>query len=258
MPSQTTHLRPNTRTGRHAACAPARSRPICAALGAVVLAACGQFAAAAGAAESTPAAPALPAAATTAPTGPPPAADSAAPSSVAPGGRSTVSAEYIIGPGDTIQVFVWRSPELSVTVPVRPDGKISTPLVEDVVAVGKTPTELARTMEAVLGAYIRSPQVNIIVTNALSAFSQITVVGQIAKPQTIAYKAGMTVMDVVLAVGGLTNFASGNRAKILRKDPGGKEIQIKVRLQDLLEKGKMSENVAVRPGDVLVVPESIF
>jgi polysaccharide export outer membrane protein len=168
------------------------------------------------------------------------------------------ASEYVIGPGDTIQVFVWRNPELSVTVPVRPDGKISTPLVEDVVAVGKTPSQLAREMENVLGAYIRSPQVNIIVTNALSAYSQITVVGQVTKPQTLAYKAGMTVMDVMLAVGGLTNFAAGNRAKLVRKDPGGKEIQIKVRLQDLLEKGKMSENVGVRPGDVLVVPESIF
>ena len=185
-------------------------------------------------------------------------ATAAAPAPVAPPARGPAGSEYVIGPGDTIQVFVWRSPELSVTVPVRPDGKISTPLVEDAVAVGKTPSELAREMETVLGAYIRSPQVNIIVTNALSAYSQITVIGQVSKPQNVAYKAGMTVMDVLLAVGGLTNFASGNRAKLIRKDAAGKEMQIKVRLQDLLEKGKMSENVGVRPGDVLIVPESIF
>ncbi len=166
--------------------------------------------------------------------------------------------EYVIGPGDTIQVFVWRSPELSVTVPVRPDGKISTPLVEDVVAVGKTPSQLAREMEKVLSAYIRSPQVNIIVTNALSALSHITVIGQVAKPQTVAYKEGMTVMDVLLSVGGLTDFAAGNRAKLVRKDASGKEVQIKLHLQDMLRKGRMQDNVAVQPGDVLVVPEALF
>jgi polysaccharide export outer membrane protein len=179
-----------------------------------------------------------------------------APAAAAAAGQTT--SEYIIGPGDTIQVFVWRSPELSVTVPVRPDGKISTPLVEDVVAVGKTPAQLAREMESVLSAYIRTPQVNIIVTNALSAFSHITVIGQVAKPQTVAYKEGMTVMDVLLAVGGLTDFAAGNRAKLIRKDPNGKEIEIKLHLQDLLRKGRMKENLGVRPGDVLVVPETLF
>jgi polysaccharide export outer membrane protein len=177
---------------------------------------------------------------------------SAAPASVA------ASPEYVIGPGDTIQVFVWRSPELSVTVPVRPDGKISTPLVEDVVAVGKTPSQLAREMESVLSAYIRTPQVNIIVTNALSAFSHITVIGQVAKPQTVAYKEGMTVMDLLLAVGGLTDFAAGNRAKLIRKDPSGKDVEIKLHLRDLLRKGKMTDNVSVKPGDVLVVPETLF
>jgi len=184
---------------------------------------------------------------------PPAAPAAAAPPAAAPGG-----AEYVIGPGDTIQVFVWRSPELSVTVPVRPDGKISTPLVEDVVAVGKTPSQLAREMEKVLSAYIRSPQVNIIVTNALSALSHITVIGQVAKPQTVAYKEGMTVMDVLLSVGGLTDFAAGNRAKLVRKDASGKEITIKLHLQDMLRKGRMQDNVAVRPGDVLVVPEALF
>jgi len=171
---------------------------------------------------------------------------------------SQVGPEYVIGPGDTIQVFVWRSPELSVIVPVRPDGKISTPLVEDVVATGKTPSELARDMEKVLSAYVRSPQVNIIVTNALGAYSHVTVIGQVAKPQTVPYKEGMTLMDVVLTVGGLTDFAAGNRAKLVRKGQDGKDVTIKVHLQDLLRKGAMSENIAMRPGDVLIVPESLF
>jgi polysaccharide export outer membrane protein len=183
--------------------------------------------------------------------GTPPAATGAP----GPGANST---EYIIGPGDTVQVFVWRSPELSAIVPVRPDGKISTPLVEDVVAVGRTPSQLARQMEVVLSAYVRSPQVNIIVTNAVGALSHITVIGQVAKPQSVPYKEGMTVLDVVLAVGGLTDFAAGNRAKLVRKDQNGKEATIKVHLQDLLRKGKMSENLTVRPGDVLVVPEALF
>jgi polysaccharide export outer membrane protein len=177
----------------------------------------------------------------------------------APGpAASRVGPEYVIGPGDTIQVFVWRSPELSVVIPVRPDGKISTPLVEDVVATGKTPSELARDMEKVLAAYVRSPQVNIIVTNALGAFSHITVIGQVAKPQTVPYKEGMTVMDVVLAVGGLTDFAAGNRAKLVRKGQDGKEATVKLHLQDLLRKGAMSENILLRPGDVLIVPETLF
>ncbi len=165
---------------------------------------------------------------------------------------------YIIGPGDTVQVFVWRNPELSVTVPVRPDGKISTPLVEDMVAVGRTPSQLARDVEKVLAEYVRSPQVNIIVTNPVSTFSQIKVIGEVAKPQSIAYREGLTVLDVVLAVGGLTDFAAGNRAKIIRKNSSGQQTEIKVRLESLVHKGKIAENVDVQPGDVLMVPASIF
>lgn len=165
--------------------------------------------------------------------------------------------EYIIGPGDSIQVFVWRQPELSVTVPVRPDGKISTPLVEDIVAVGKTPSQLARDVEKVLAEYVRSPQVNIIVSNALSAFSQVKVVGQVRNPQAIAYRQGMRVLDVVLLVGGITEFAAPNRARIVRQ-VNGKSTDIKVKLGTLMERGDMKQNHELRPGDVLIVPQALF
>ena len=170
----------------------------------------------------------------------------------------TVSADYIIGPGDTLQIFVWRNPELSTAVPVRPDGKVSTPLIEDMVAVGKTPTQLARDMEAELAEYIRSPQVNVIVTTPLSAFSKITVIGQVGTPGDVPYRDGMTVLDVVLAAGGLGEFASGNRAKLVRKAADGKTTEQRVRLDDLVRKGKLKENIAVQPGDVLIIPESFF
>lgn len=172
--------------------------------------------------------------------------------------QEDTTSDYIIGPGDTLQVFVWRNPELSVAVPVRPDGKVSTPLVEDMIAVGKRPSELARDIEARLSEYIRSPQVNIIVTNAQSRFSQITVIGQVRSPQTVPYRKGMRMMDVLLAVGGLTEFAAGNRAKLIRKDPAGVEKEIKVRLKELLTKGRLDQNLEVQPGDVLIVPESVF
>jgi polysaccharide biosynthesis/export protein len=166
--------------------------------------------------------------------------------------------KYIIGPGDTLQVFVWRNPELSATASVRPDGKISTPLAEDIVAVGKTPFQLARDMEKVLSNYVRSPTVNIIVTTAVSTFSQVKVVGQVARPSAIAYREGMTVMDVVLAVGGLSEFAAGNRAKIVRPGDDGRQQEIRVKLADLLNKGDMKQNLPMQPGDVLVVPQSRF
>jgi polysaccharide export outer membrane protein len=170
---------------------------------------------------------------------------------------ASVGSEYIIGPGDTLQVFIWRNAELSATVPVRPDGKISTPLVEDMVAVGKTPSKLARDIEGVLSEYIRSPQVNVIVTNAVSTFSQVRVLGQVATPQAVPYREGMTVLDAVLAVGGLGEFAAGNRGKIVRVE-GGKQQEIKVRIGDLVNKGDVSQNLPLKPGDVLVVPESRF
>jgi polysaccharide export outer membrane protein len=177
------------------------------------------------------------------------AADAPAPSAVAP--------DYLIGPGDTLQVFVWRNPDLSVTVPVRPDGKISTPLVEDMSAVGKTPSGLARDIEKALSEYVKSPQVNVIVTIPVSVFSQVKVIGQVLKPQSLPYRDGMTVLDALLAVGGLGQFAAGNRAHIART-VNGKEQDIKVKLDALVNGGEMQQNLKLVPGDVLVVPESRF
>lgn len=180
--------------------------------------------------------------------------------SVPPGpaeAASGVADDYIIGPGDVLQVFVWRNPELTVTVPVRPDGKVSTPLVEDMVAVGKAPTALARDIEQVLAEYVRSPQVNVIVTQAASVFSQVRVVGQVQQPQALSYREGMTVLDAVLAVGGLAEFAAPDRTKLVRSE-NGKQNEIRIRLGRLLNDGDLSQNLALQPGDVLLVPESRF
>jgi len=174
-----------------------------------------------------------------------------------PNSTGSPSSEYLIGPGDTLQVFVWRNPDLSTTVPVRPDGKVSTPLSEDMIAVGKTPTQLARDIEKVLSEYVKSPQVNVIVTQPVSAFSQVKVIGQVVKPQSLAYRNGMTVLDAVLQVGGLGPFAAGNRAKLIRMR-NGKESQIKLKLEALVEHGDMTQNLTLLPGDVLVIPQSLF
>jgi polysaccharide export outer membrane protein len=171
--------------------------------------------------------------------------------------ESPVPADYIIGPGDTLQIFVWRNPELGATVPVRPDGKISTPLVEDMVAVNKDPSTLARDIEKVLGEYVRSPQVNVIVTQPASVFSQVKIIGQVVRPQALAYREGMTVLDAVLAVGGLAPYAAGNRARIVRTQDGQQQ-EIKIKLAALINDGDMKQNVALKPGDVLVVPETRF
>jgi polysaccharide export outer membrane protein len=171
---------------------------------------------------------------------------------------STVDADsYLIGPGDMLQIFVWRNPELSTSVPVRPDGKISTPLVGNLVAIGKTPSQLAREMETALSEYVRSPKVNVIVTTPVSVFSQVKAIGQVKLPQALAYREGMKVLDLVLAVGGLADFASGNRAKLVRT-VDGKQVELRVKLEDLVNKGDMKQNLPLKPGDVLVVPESLF
>ena len=167
------------------------------------------------------------------------------------------SQDYIIGAGDTLEIFVWREPELSGTIPVRPDGKISISLVEDMIAVGKTPTELARDMEEVLGEYLRLPKVNIIVASEGSA-NQIQVIGNVVTPQSIAYRDDIRILDVVVAVGGLDDFAAGNRAQIIRTLEGGTTAECRIRLNDLLEDGDMSQNIFMYPGDVLIVPESRF
>ena len=188
-------------------------------------------------------------------------ADTPAPAAATPAPASPetakVDATYIIGPGDTLQIFVWRQPELSVSVPVRPDGKVSTPLVEDIVAVGKTPSQLAREMEKVLSEYVRSPQVNVIVSQPISTYSQVKIIGQVAKPQALPFREGITALDAVLAVGGLAPFAAGNRAKIVRTEKG-KQRELRIKLDDIINKGDMQQNVLLQPGDVLVVPESRF
>ena len=166
--------------------------------------------------------------------------------------------DYVIGPGDGLQVFVWGHDDLTTTVQVRPDGEISTPLVEDMRAAGKTPTVLARDIETVLAEYVRSPTVTIIVQSFVGEYArQIRVVGQAAEPQALSYRNGMTVLDVVIEVGGLSEFASGNRSRIVRRE-NGQEMTIKVRLNDLLNKGDMDQNVRMMPGDVLIIPESVF
>ena len=166
--------------------------------------------------------------------------------------------EYQIGPGDTLQVYVWRNPDISVTVPVRPDGYISTPLVEDIPAINKTPSQLARDIEKRLSKYIRDPVVTVIVTNFVGTYSkQIRVIGEATKPQSLAYRENMTLLDVMIAVGGLTDFAAGNSAKLIRNQ-GGKSIQIEVHLKDLLQDGDISANKRVLPGDIILIPQSIF
>jgi polysaccharide export outer membrane protein len=164
---------------------------------------------------------------------------------------------YLIGAGDNLNIIVWRNPELSMSVPVRPDGKVSAPLVEEIVAQGKTPTQLARDVEKKLGVYVRDPIVTVIVTGFTGPYSeQIRVVGEASRPQFLPYKQKMTLLDVMIVVGGLTDFADGNRAIIQRSAEGNK--QYAVRLKDLIKRGDTSANVEMRPGDILIIPQSLF
>jgi polysaccharide biosynthesis/export protein len=164
--------------------------------------------------------------------------------------------QYVIGPGDVVNIVVWRNPELSMIVPVRPDGKIAAPLVEDLPAIGKDSTTLARDIEKALAKVIRDPVVTVIVTNFVGPYSeQIRVVGEAAKPQVLSYKQKMTLLDVMIAVGGVTDFADGNGASILRSSEGK---QYSVRIKDLIKRGDISANVEMKPGDVLIIPQSWF
>jgi polysaccharide export outer membrane protein len=166
--------------------------------------------------------------------------------------------DYLVGPGDSVNITVWRNPEVSMTVPVRPDGKITTPLVEDLPASGKTSSQLARDIEKALAKYIQEPIVTVIVTDFVGPYGeQIRVIGQAAKPQALPYRKDMTLIDVLIAVGGITDFAAGNQASIIRSISGTQQ-QFAVRLNDLIKDGDMSANVPMRPGDVLVIPESFF
>ena len=164
---------------------------------------------------------------------------------------------YVIGPMDNLSIAVWRNPELSTTATVRPDGRISVPLVEDIAAAGRTPAELARDMEKALAKYIRDPVVTVIVSGFQGTYSQqVRVIGEAAKPQSIPFRKGMSALDVMIQVGGLTDFADGNRAVLVRGSEGGK--QYTVRLKDLIRRGDISANVEIRPGDVLIIPQSWF
>lgn len=175
----------------------------------------------------------------------------------APATVATDEYSYIIGAGDNLSIQVWRNPELSMSVPVRPDGKIAAPLVDEMVVQGKTSVQVARDVEKQLGKYVRDPVVTVIVTGFVGPYSeQIRVVGEAARPQFLPYKQKMTLLDVMIAVGGLTDFASGNNATILRTAEGNK--QYAVRLKDLIKRGDVSANVEMRPGDILIIPQSLF
>ncbi len=165
--------------------------------------------------------------------------------------------DYVIGPMDNLSITVWRNPELSTTSQVRPDGRISTPLVEDLPAAGQTPSDLARAIEKALGKYIRDPVVTVIVTGFQGTYAeQVRVIGEATRPQAIPFRNGMSLLDVMIQVGGLTDFADGNHAVLVRGAEGGK--QYTVRLKDLIRRGDVSANVDVLPGDVLIIPQSWF
>lgn len=165
---------------------------------------------------------------------------------------------YLLGPGDSVNVFVWGNPEVSGSFPIRPDGKMTMNLVEDLPASGKTPTQLAREIEKILARYIQDPVVTVIVAGGMGPYSQqIRVLGQAAKPQTLVYREGMSLVDVMITVGGISDFAAGNKASILRI-VDGKPQQFSVRLEDLVKDGDISANVEMRPGDLLIIPESFF
>jgi polysaccharide export outer membrane protein len=172
--------------------------------------------------------------------------------------QGSVSPLYVIGPGDSLNVFVWGDNELSTEVVVRPDGLITTPLVEDLQASGMTPTELARNLEQRLSRFVKNPKVTVSVTNFVGRYTeQVRVVGQAAQPQSLPYRDGMTLLDVIISVGGLTEFAAGNKATIVRK-VSGKTHQFRVRLDDLIRDGDISANTRMMPGDVLIIPETWF
>jgi len=175
----------------------------------------------------------------------------------APASVASNDYSYIIGAGDSLNIQVWRNPELSMSVPVRPDGKIAAPLVDEIVVQGKTSVQVARDVEKQLSKYVRDPVVTVIVTSFVGPYSeQIRVVGEAARPQFLPFKQKMTLLDVMIAVGGLTDFASGNNATILRTAEGNK--QYSVRLKDLIKRGDVSANVEMQPGDILIIPQSLF
>jgi polysaccharide export outer membrane protein len=175
----------------------------------------------------------------------------------APTSAQTLDHRYKIGPLDTLNIIVWRNPELSALVTVRPDGRIAVPLVEDILAAGKNPQDLAREIEKGLSKVLRDASVTVIVGGFQGTFGdQIRIVGEAARPQAVPYRQNMTILDVMIQAGGLTDFANGNGAVLVRGAEGGK--QYSVRLKDLLKRGDISANVDVRPGDIVIIPQSWF
>jgi len=168
--------------------------------------------------------------------------------------------EYIIGVADSVQISVWRNQDLSIIVPVRPDGKISTPLVGDVMAAGKTPMALADDIKKRLGVYIRDPQVTVVMTglNSHEFISRVRVTGAVGSPTTIPHRKGMTVLDLILVAGGPSIYASGNKTKLYRQNKEGSTETLKIKLDDILKKGKLDTNYTILPGDILTVPERLF
>ena len=168
--------------------------------------------------------------------------------------------EYVIGPLDQLNIFVWRNPELSSKVQVRPDGRITTPLINDMPAVGKTPAMLSDDIKKALGAYIKDPIVSVIVENFSGTYSQqVRIVGATEKPASIPYRANMTLLDAMIAVGGLSQYAAGNKARLVRYDRAtGKQTEFGLQINNLLKKGDSSANVRLAPGDVIIIPESMF
>lgn len=165
---------------------------------------------------------------------------------------------YIIGPGDSLNVFVWRNPELNTSVGVRPDGKFSTSLVEDLQATGKTPSELAREIETVLSEFIRDPLVTVTVGGFVGEYyEQIRVVGEAQNPISLPYRKNMSLLDLMIAVGGLTEFAAGNRSTLVRTT-GDQQVEYRLRIEDLVKDGDISANVPMQPGDILIIPEAWF
>ena len=172
--------------------------------------------------------------------------------------QQTDVSKYVIGPGDMLQVSVWHTPELSTSVPVRPDGRISTPLVTDVVAAGKTSEQLGHDIEAQLKKYVADPIVTVMVSNFVGPYNQqVRIVGEASTPKALPYLAHMTVLDAMIAAGGLTPYASGNRAKLVRRI-GGKETETTLRISDLLKDGDLSANTELQPGDIIIIPQSFF
>jgi polysaccharide biosynthesis/export protein len=170
------------------------------------------------------------------------------------------SEEYVIGPLDQLTIFVWRNPELGAKVQVRPDGRITTPLISDLPAVGKTPAQLSEDIKGELSKYIRDPRVSVIVDNFSGTFSQqVRIIGATEKPASLPYRANMTLLDAMISVGGLSEFAAGDRARLIRADKAtGKQVEYKLRLNKLLKQGDSSANVKLEPGDVIIIPTSAF